>query len=209
MANNNSPKGLVPRYRKDGAKWDNTVFPVFYSSAHTAGLATGDPVALDGTHAPSGQQRGVTLAAFGANAVVSAVVQGIAGTLANGVASKQDAFDFWSVAGVNPSGNMSRPAGTSTRDYYINVSFTDPNVLYEVQLSNADVLALGSVGQTANLLAGADSSFTGLSGVTLNANSVAATGGQVTIYGFTPDSDPTSAYAKVLVYFNPAVEAID
>jgi hypothetical protein len=31
MANNNSAKGLVPRYRKDGAQWDNTIFPLFYS----------------------------------------------------------------------------------------------------------------------------------------------------------------------------------
>lgn len=205
MSNQNAPKGLVPRHRKDGAQWDNTVYPVFYSSAHTAPLATGDVVVFDGTAAPNGQYRGVNLATFGANAVISGVVEGIAGTLGNAVSSPTDSFDFYSVAGVNTSGNMSRPAGATTRDYYINI-VTDHNLLYEVQVSNTDVLPLTAVGQTANLEYAAPSTFTGLSGVTLNANSVAASGGQVVIYGALPGSDLTQPYAKVLVYINPVLE---
>lgn len=205
MPNINSPKGLQARHRKDGAQWDNTVYPVFYSSAHSAALATGDVVSFDGTAAPNGQYRGVNLASFGANAVISGVVEGIAGTLANAVSSPTDSFDFWSVAGVNTSGNMSRPAGTATRDYYINIS-SDHNLLYSVQVSNTDVLALTSVGQTANLEYAAPNAYTGLSSVTLNANSVAASGGQVVIYGAEPGSDLTQPYAKVLVYINPVIE---
>jgi hypothetical protein len=166
-------------------------------------------VAFDGTAAPSGQQRGVNLASFGANAVVSGVVQGFEGTLANGVASKTDSFSFWATVGTNPSGNMSRPAGSGTRDYYPSVILTDENTVYEIQVSNTDVLPLTAIGQTANLVYAAPNTYTGLSGVTLNANSVAATGGQMTILGVAPESDLTSAYAKVLVSFNPAVEAND
>lgn len=208
MANQNTPMGLSAVRRKDSAQWDNTVQPVFVAAAQANALATGDVVSLvSGVAAPSGAYAGVDLSNLGTgsgNAVVAyGVVEGFLGSLA---ANTVGIPNFWNSVGTNPSGNMARPAATN-QDYYALVS-TDHNILYAVQVSNTDVLPNTAIGKTANLQYGAPNAFTGVSGTTLAANSVATTGGEVVIYGFeqTKNNDPTKPYAKVLVYFNPAVE---
>lgn len=204
MANTNSPFGLSPIRRKDGAKWEDSAFDYYRPAYFTKPIFTGDPVVRQaGVASPSGQMQGVDLATFTANAAITGVLISTVGrATANAVTLTPS---FWP---PSSSGGAAYVPASTDHDTYLKV-VDDPEVIFSVQISNTDVLPVSAIGKNATLEYSVGSAITGMSGVTLNANSVGNAGTlQVTILGFdtTQGNDPTQPYAKVLVSLNSSTQ---
>lgn len=201
MANSNTPEGLRPIKRTDSASYNGASVKYVVPANTTDPLFVGDLVVrlhnratVDGTYAGVG-----AYSYAAANTPVFGVITGFDGAApANTAVAEASMYQF----SGNP-GNSYRPAGTSTNDYYVFVE-TDPKVVYEVQVSNTDVLATSAIGQTAGLLYGLGTQIAGVSGTTLAANSVSTGADTVTILGLSPlpNNSISSPYAKVLVQIN-------
>lgn len=186
MANSNAPTGLVPVRYASGAPYNGACNIYYVPASDGTALFLGDPVIIAGDSDTNGIST-VTRATAGATNRVTGVV-----------------------VGFRPSttivANGYRAASTAE---YVYVS-DDPNLLYEVQEDAiGGALPTTAVGLNADLIAGAGSTATRLSGWQLD-SSTAATGAtlQTRIIGFVVrrDNTPGQANAKVLVRINLPTE---
>lgn len=203
MANPNTPMGLVPINRLDGASWRDSLTMYVVPAAQTNAIYVGDPVIKKAGSADTSGVNGVDLAAAGSTNKITGVVCGFYGVCAAGTANPS----FFGLSGT--PGPAYRPATTSL-DYYVLVN-DDPEAEFVVQEndSGGTPLTIASVGKNANLIVGTGSVYTGWSGWMLD-SSTAATGAtlQVNIKGFLQEADnvPGAAFAKVIVSINLPTE---
>ncbi len=211
MATNyNTPFGLQPVARLDGAVWNDSLRVYYVPAANTNALFDGDPVLKVAGSADSNGINGVDLAAAGTAAKITGVVCGFVGACTAGAPggptlSQVGLFRF----SGNP-GPVYRPASTAL-DYYVLVN-DDPEAQFYIQENDTGTgtpLGVASVGKNANLIAGTGSVYTGWSGWMLNVTGV-GTGNtlQVRIIGFTPDptGNPGGLYGKLIVQINTHTE---
>lgn len=197
MPNVSRINGFRPVKHVTGAPYNGQANIYFVPASDANALFVGDAVKLaaDGAAATGVQQ--VTKATAGA-AIVGVVVGILPG--------KWDP-----VLGSMSNGSISldtpqyRPASTAQ---YVLVC-DSPDMLFEVEVTNAGAaysFAVADVGQNADAyVAGAGSTVTGTSAMSLNSATLAATATlQWKIVGPTirPDNDPTGANTKVIVKIN-------
>ncbi len=202
MANKNSPSGLqsvdFAYANKPGVS--TRVYRV--PANQTNALYVGDPV-VKVAGSGLGGFNGVDLATAGSNAAITGVINGFVGVApANSTTVTPSLFGF-----SGQPGNTYRPAST-TQDYYVLVNDSS-DTLYSVQVGNA-VLSQADIGKNFNLVSGAGSAYTGLSGWLINSTAIAdgAGIGQVNVIGFdsVPQNNSAQAYARVLVRLNSSTE---
>lgn len=202
MANQNTPYGLQPVQRLDGATWADSLRVYFVPAAQTNALFVGDPVIKVAASADTKGVNGVDLATAGTGNQVTGVVCGFVGSCVAGTANPS----FFGLSGT--PGPAYRPASTAM-DYYVLVN-DDPEAQFYIQENDAGApLTVATVGKNANLVAGAGSVFTGGSGWMLNVTGT-GTGAtlQLRIIGFAPEPTgvPGAANAKVIVQINNHTE---
>lgn len=201
--NPNTPQGLVPIQRLDGAKWMDSLRIYFVAAAKTNALYVGDPVIKLNAGADTLGTPGVDLAAAGTAAQITGVICGFYGTCAAGAANPS----FFGLSGT--PGPAYRPATTS-QDYYVMVN-DDPEAQFYIQSSDTGGIptATNLVGLNANLIVGTGSPYTGLSGWQLNPTG-AGTGAtlQLRVIGVLPQADNAVglAHCKFIVQINDHTE---
>lgn len=156
MANTNIATGLTPRRYRSGAPFVGPLRKYYVPASDATALFNGDPVVLAGT----GDARGVS-------AVTRASVGGRITGVVCGIANDP------SVPGSNDMLELGyRPAST---EGYVLVC-DDPDVLYEIQEdSDGGALAATNIGQNADIVIAAGSTFTRRSGVMLDSSTAAVT----------------------------------
>lgn len=187
MANTSRINGLRPvKILGASSGYTGSVNTYFIPSTNAANVFIGDPVKADTTGdtvAAGGEGRGVqSVVPAGAADAVIGVVVGFA---------------------TNPL-NLNTPQyrAASTGRYVLVAD--DPQTVFEVQTSNGTLTA-ADVGLNASIAAGAGSTTTGTSGVTLDVFTAAVTATlPFKIVGFSsrPDNEVGAANAKVLVKIN-------
>lgn len=162
-ANPNTPYGLQPIKRLDGATWQNSLRTYFVAAAKTNALYIGDPVIKLNAGADVNGVPGVDLAAAGTAAQITGVVCGFLGVSTAGSGNTPSFFGLSATPGP-----AYRPA-TTALDYYVLVN-DDPEALFAIQSSDTGGVpsATNLVGLNANLIAGTGSPYTGWSGWQLN-----------------------------------------
>lgn len=206
-ANPNTPAGLVPIRRLDGAKWNDSLRKYFVPAAQTNALYVGDAVTKEAASADVNGVNAVDLTASGSNPITG-VVCGFLGTCPAGAGGPISLFGL-----SGQPGPAYRPA-TTAADWYVLVN-DDPEAEFLIQ-ENDDYggtpgtpLPVAAVGKNANLIHAAGSPYTGWSGTMLDANTVATTASlQLNIVGFVGEVDntPGALYAKVSVRINNHTE---
>jgi hypothetical protein len=213
MANYNTPYGLQPVQRLDGAVWNNSLRTYYVPASQTNALFVGDPVIKIAASADVNGVNGVDLAAAGTNNQITGVVCGFVGACVAGAPGGPTLSQVGMFRFSGMPGNAYRPAST-TLDYYVLVN-DDPEAQFYIQENDnyggvaGTPLPVSAVGKNANLIAGTGNIYTGWSGWMLNSNAIAATNTyQLRIIGFTPNpvGAPGSAYGKVIVQINGHTE---
>ncbi len=189
--NPNTPYGLRPIQRNDGAVWRDSLRRYLIPAAQTNAIFIGDPGLKLAASADAQGYPAIGLAAAGGR--ITGVVCG---------------FDPMFATSGSP-GPMFRPAAT-TLPYYALVN-DDPEALFEVQVNDpTGTFTVASVGKNANLIAGAGSPFTGWSGWMLDPTTIATTATlQVSIVSVLPeiaDNTPGQPWLKVCVRLNNPTE---
>lgn len=204
MANPNTPYGLQPIQRLDGAAFRSSVRLYFVAASQTNALFVGDPVIKIHAGADTNGIPGVDLASAGTGNQITGVVVGFYGSCAAGTGQYGN---FFGLSGT--PGPAYRPASTSN-DYYVLVN-DDPETSFVVQCNDAGgvpaVTAL--VGLNANLASGAGSQYTGLSGWQLTPTGAATTNTiQLRVIELLKEADNVggSANAKYVVQINQHTE---
>lgn len=203
--NPNTPRGLDPYQRLDGARWMNSLRVYYVAAAKTNALFVGDPVIKLNAGADITGVNGVDLATAGTAAQITGVICGFYGVCAAGAGFP--AASFFGLSGT--PGPAYRPA-TTALDYYVMVN-DDPEAMFSIQSSDTGGIptATNLVGLNANLIAGTGSIYTGLSGWRLNPTG-AATGAtiQLRVIGVDPTAGNTVGLAncKFLVQINDHTE---
>jgi hypothetical protein len=184
MANTNIARGLVPVRHRNGAPY-NGAYNVYYVPASDGtALYVGDPVKFVTDSSDAGGIQTVTAASAG-NPLLGAVV---------GLVTAGDV-----PIAVTRDSLMYRAASTAA---YVLVA-DDPTILFEIQEDgDGGVMTVGAVGRNADLVSGTGNTNTGRSGWQLDSSTLGTGSAQVRIVAPVqrPDNDPTSAYAKWLVY---------
>lgn len=157
MANTNAPFGLRPvRKLGSGGSFNMEMAKAYYvPSTDATALYIGDPVVLIGTG---------NAAAFMDYPIGALPTVGIA---TGGDVSSQARQVLGSVVGILPVHNQSliyRPASTEA----IVMVADDPNIVFELQDDGGGTPAVTWIGSNANLISGAGSTTTGLSGWALD-----------------------------------------
>lgn len=165
MANADTPFGLRPLRHRNGAPYNGAATPYVVAAGDATALFVGDPVVVTGesntaeVEAPGagsfkpGTLPVVTRATAGANNDITGVI----------VAVAADPTDLE---------NQFRVASTERIVFVAD----DPDLVFEIQEDSAGgALAAGAVGGNANLVAGAGSQITGLSGFELDSSTLATT----------------------------------
>jgi hypothetical protein len=196
--NQNTPYGLSPVQRLDGAVWRDSLRKYYVPAAQTSAIFVGDAVVKLTASADVNGDLGVGLASAGG--AITGVVCGFLGTCPSGAANPS----FFGLS-AQP-GPSYRPAATSL-DYYVLIN-DDPEAEFYIQendnyggVANTP-LPPAAVGKNANLVLAAGSPYTGLSGAMLDANTVAVTATlQLSIKGLVgpPAGVPGALYGKVRV----------
>ena len=200
--NTNNKAGLQVISRNDAAKWGNSLRVYFVPAANQNALYVGDPVVKISGSANGNGINGIDLATAGANASVTGVVCGFVGIA---TAGSTNTPAMYGLSGT--PGSVYRPAATGY-DYYALVN-DYPESLFTVQVTGTSTMSVADVGKNFQLVTGAGSAYTGLSGWTVAATPVVAGAtGQVNVIGFdqTILNDPTLPYANVLVRLNTSTE---
>lgn len=161
MANTDRPSGLRPVRYRNGTPWNGKTRPYYVSTTPTTGIFIGDPVdiagdsntaeitVIGGKFAPGTLSR-VTLATAGDGNRITGVV-----------------------TGVRPATRDSTIYREGSTARVVDVC-DDPNVVFEIQDDASGTLATTDVGLNANLVAGAGSTYTGLSGWELDGTTPSA-----------------------------------
>ncbi len=201
--NPNTPQGLVPIRRLDGASWNDSLRRYFVPQAQTNALFVGDPVIKITAAADVNGVPAVDLAAAGTNAQITGVVCGFLGTCAAGAGGP---VSFFGLSGT--PGPAYRPA-TSAVDWYVLVN-DDPEALFYVQSNDSGGIPTAAViGRNANLASGTGSAYTGLSGWQMTPVGIATTNTlQLRIIGVLDEVDNVVglAHCKFTVQINQHTE---
>lgn len=181
MANSNAPMGLQPRRYRNGSPWMGVARTYHVPATNATALFIGDPVIVTGTGDPQGYPD-CGIASVGGR--ITGVVVG-----------------FRPTAPFSPGKSL--PALT---EGYVIVA-DDPALLFEVQTTGT-ALAAADIGLNANLVAGAGSTYTGLSGWTLDNTTKATTATlQLRIVELQHDTNNTiGTNANFLVAINSPTE---
>lgn len=204
MANPNTPFGLQPVQRLDGAALSARARLYFVPAANTNALFVGDPVIKTHASADTNGIPGCDLATAGTGNQITGVVVGFYGTCTAGTGQYGN---FFGLSGT--PGPANRPATTSL-DFYVLVN-DDPEAQFIVQCNDAGGVpaATALVGLNANLASAAGSAFTGLSGWQLTPTGAATTNTlQLRVIEALKEADntPGSANAKYVVQINQHTE---
>jgi len=128
--NPNTPKGLEPFQRNDGAAWTDRLRRYYVPAAYTNALFVGDPVVKKAGSADVNGINGCDLAVAGTSNLITGVVCGFLGTATAGSGNVP------SMLGVGiGTGPMYRPAGAQTLDWYVLVN-DDPEAAWLIQADN-------------------------------------------------------------------------
>jgi len=205
ISNQNTPFGLSPVQRFDGASWRDSLRKYYVPAANTNALFVGDLIVKVAGSADIQGVNGIDLASAGGAA--TGVICGWLGVCAAGLASPA----FFALSGT--PGNIYRPASTSF-DYYALVN-DDPEAEFWIQenddyaTTTANPLPVAAVGKNANIIHAAGSIYTGLSGTMLDASTVATTSTlNLSIKGLVgqPAAVPGALYGKAIVTINNHTE---
>lgn len=206
--NPNTPYGLQPLTRLDGAVWRNSGRVYYVPAGNTNALFVGDPVVKITGSADTGGVNGVDLCSAGSTNKITGVVIGFKGACAAGAGSGAA-----SLFGL-PTGNTFRPA-TTTQDWYVIVN-DDPEALWQIQADanfggvTGTAMPVTVAGKNINLLAGTGSAFTGWSGWQANSNTPPATGAtlQLNIVSIITDAQnqAVAQFQKLAVRLNISTE---
>ena len=205
VVNQNTPFGLTPVQRFDGAAWRNSLRRYYVPAANTNALFVGDPVTKVAASADINGVNGIDLTSN--TGAITGVICGWAGVCAAGTGNPA----FFGLSGT--PGNIYRPASTSM-DYYALVN-DDPEAEFWIQenddysTTTANPTPVAAVGKNANIIHAAGSIYTGLSGTMLDASTIATTATlQLSIKGFvaSPAAVPAALYGKLVVTINNHTE---
>lgn len=200
--NPNTPQGLVPIRRLDGATWNDSLTLYFVPAAQTNALYVGDPVIKVAASADTNGVNGVNLATAGSTNQITGVVCGFYGVCTAGTANPS----FFGLSAT--PGPAYRPASTGL-DYYVLVN-DDPEAQFYIQSDDTTAIPTAAVvGKNASLASGTGSPFTGWSGWKMSSTGIATTATlQLRIVGVLPEPDNTVgiANAKFLVQINSHTE---
>lgn len=178
MANSNGPNGLFPRRHYLGGVERLNGYTI--ASGLAANIFKGDLVKSTGTG------RDITVCAAGDRAI--GVFGGVNFTAADGTVTFRP---NWITGATLAAGTVAEA-----------LVYDDPNIVFEIQVSNG--FALADVGSVADIVATAGNSSTGLSAHALDSATIANTGSaQLKIVG--PSLNPTNEigqYSRVLVLIN-------
>jgi hypothetical protein len=160
MANPNTPRGLVPYAYTWGAPYNGSVNVYYVPVGNATALYVGDPVLLVSNTADANGIPTAEIAAAGGGTYITGVFMGVA----------------------NNAGQLTIPVLQSNSVYlpaskaaYIYVA-DDPNLLHMVQEdSDGGAMVAGAGGRNADLVAGAGSTVTGLSGWMLDSSTLQTT----------------------------------
>lgn len=206
-SNPNTPFGLQPRKRLDGAAPNFRTRVYFVPAAKTNALYLGDPVTKIAAAADVNGVNAVDLSTAGSTNAVTGVIVGFLGTATAGSGNTPTLFGL-------PAGNAYRPAST-TLDWYVLVC-DDYEAEWEIQADNnyggvaGTPVPVAAVGKNINLAAGTGSIYTGWSGWYANSNSIGTTAAfQLNIVGLYTDTQNTAGnlYQKLIVRLNNTTEA--
>jgi hypothetical protein len=194
VANSNTPFGLQPIRRIDGAVWNDSLTEYYIPATDTNAFYVGDAVVKVAGSADAAGVNGVTIA--NAAGPITGVICG-----------------FRPAYGRTP-GPSYRPASGGGVAWYALVN-DDPEAAFLIQ-ENDDLggtpgtpLAVADVGKNANLILAAGSIYTGWSGAMLDANTVATTSTlalNIKSFEHAPNNTPGALYAKVIVTINNHTE---
>lgn len=182
MANANTPMGLVPRRYLSGAPYNGATNQYAHDSGNGVAIFVGDLVTITG---------GVTTIN---DKVLPNVVQSATGDVFQGVC-----------VSVEPITQASTIYCEASTQRIINVA-DDPNLVFEAQdASGGTPLALADIGLNVDVVVGAGSTTTGMSGMELNNGTEAVTNTlDLKLTGFVnaPDNTGGIANAKFFVRIN-------
>lgn len=163
MANTSRPKGLVPVRHLDGSPWNGQTMPFLHSSADAVAIYIGDPVKISGTSGAAG----VVVGGMDVEGMAT-VARDTSGT--TGAATIGVAVGF----SVDPTNLMKSYCAAS--EYRVVHVVCDPTVIYQIEEDALTTpIAQASVGLNVALSTTAGSTATGLSGMTLDSDSVNTT----------------------------------
>jgi len=181
MANANTPFGLRPVRHRSGAPYNGAATRYFVPASDSTALYIGDPVIIAGSSD-----------ADGVATVTRATAAGGAFLLGPVVSVESETRD-----------SLTYRAASTAR--YVWVA-DDPDLQFEIQEDGVGgALAVTSVGQNVDLVAGTGSTVTGLSGFQADSSTAATTNTlQLRIMGFSRriDNEVGNANAKMLVSIN-------
>lgn len=207
MANQNTPYGLQPVRRLDGAKWGDSLRTYYIPASYGSAVYVGDPVVKVSGAAINNGINAVNLASAGyvsgtVGNPITGVVCGFAGVATAGAINQ--APGLFALSGS--PGPAYRPASTPY-DWYVLVN-DDPEAEWNIQVQGTNTIASTAIGKSTTLVAGSGSPYTGWSGWTLNSSNTGANQGQVNIIGLVhqTNNDITLPYAKFIVRLNSSTE---
>lgn len=172
--NPNTPRGLQPYAYAWGAPYNGAVDVFFVPATNSTALFLGDPVVFTQNSADAQGVPVVTIASAGSTNKITGVFMGRANN-ANTLLTT-----------VLQSQNVYLPVSTAS---YVYVAW-DPNILYWAQEDSVggSMAYTSGGGNTAALVAGAGSTFTGFSGWQIQSSSV-TTGTQIEVIRPLPEID--------------------
>ena len=172
--NPNTPRGLVPYAYTWGAPYAGAVDVFYVPSGNATALYVGDPVVFTQNSADAQGVPAIQIASAGSTNKITGVFMGRANN-ANEL-----------LLPVLQSNSVYLPASTAA---YVYVAW-DPNLLYWAQEDSVggSMAYTSGGGNTASLVAGAGSTYTGFSGWQIQSSSV-TTGTQVAIIKPLPEID--------------------
>ena len=208
VINPNTPYGLQPLTRLDGAAFTGRTRKYWVPQAQTNALYVGDPVIKVNTGGDKNGIMAVDLASAGASDLVTGVVVGFLGTATAGSGNTPSLFGL-----SGTPGPCYRPATTAV-DWYV-VVCDDYSTEWIIQADanyggvTGTAIPLDHVGYNIELKSGTGSAYTGLSGWQADSNATLTTNtGQLNIIGFY--TDPSNAalaqYQKLIVRLNQTTE---
>lgn len=204
-ANPNTPMGLQPYQRRGSASYRANTHMYYIAAGDASAYFVGDPVKRIATPASANGIPTVTIAVGATSALITGAIVGFVGVGSATQSAPQGSF----FANSGSPGPLSRPAAAAT-GYFVMVD-DDPASLFVVQ-ANATQLGT-SVGKTANLVAGAGSAYTGLSGWQIATSTVGtASTKQVIIVDYEQEVDNVVGagrlYSKFIVRINQSTEGL-
>jgi hypothetical protein len=204
--NPNTPYGLQPMRRLDGARWNDSLRRYFIPASSATAFYVGDPVVKVTGSADVNGVNGIALATAGTTNKITGAICGFLGYCTAGTGNVPSMYGA-------PVGPMYVPASQAV-DWYALVN-DDPETQFMIQADANFGGVLGtaitpaSVGKNINLKSGVGSPFTGWSGWQADSNSIAVTVGfQFNIIGFHTDAQnlANAQFQKLIVRANTHTE---